>query len=269
MKVFVIGASGMLGKYVSAYLSRNFEVISLTRDKLNAAKVDKEQIVNILKDLNPISGDVIVNCAGVIKPRVDELGVENALLVNSVFPHYLSYASSCLSLKLVHITTDCVFSGLKGKYTESDFHDVHDIYGRSKSLGEPNNCTVIRTSIIGEETGNKRSLIEWIKSNRGKSVFGYTNHFWNGLTCLQVAKVIGEMIENNIFWQGVRHVFSPDTLNKYELVSLVSTIYELEIQVKPQNTPEMCDRSLATNFPTFKIPHLESQIREMKFFKLF
>ena len=135
-------------------------------------------------------------------------------------------------------------------------------------MGEPPSATIIRTSIIGEEKNAKRSLVEWIKSNRDKTVFGFTNHHWNGLTCLQVAKVIDEMIQKNIFWKGVRHVHSPRTLNKQELVQLVSDIYDLNIKIIPKETEHKCDRSLSTNSPTFDISDLSIQIQEMKNFQI-
>ena len=169
---------------------------------------------------------------------------------------------------MIHITTDCVFTGNKGSYTESDIHDISDVYGRSKSMGEPLNSTIIRTSIIGEEKNTKRSLVEWIKSNKDKTVFGFTNHLWNGLTCLQVAKVIDEMIQKNIFWKGVRHVHSPRSLDKQQLVQLISDIYNLNITITPKETDQKCDRSLSTNNPTFDIPDLSIQIQEMKNFQL-
>lgn len=268
MKIFVLGSTGMLGAYVKAYLSEKYTVIALSRNDIDAAHTTATAIQSVLLAHGAEKGDVIVNAVGTIKPRVDELGDLNAILVNSVFPHLLSAAAAALELKMIHITTDCVFDGLRGAYTENDPHDVTDVYGRTKSLGEPKNCTVIRTSIIGEEKNNTRSLIEWIKSNKGKEVFGFTNHLWNGLTCLQVAKVIDQMIVGNIFWQGVRHVHSPRALDKLELVSLVSEIYELGIKVNPKETPIKCDRSLATLYPTFDIPDLRIQIQETKDYTL-
>ena len=102
------------------------------------------------------SGDVIINCIGTIKPRVDSLGDLNAILVNSVFPRVLANVCETLGVNMIHPTTDCVYTGTKGSYDETDKYDVNDVYGMSKALGEPNNCTVIRTSIIGEEVGQTR-----------------------------------------------------------------------------------------------------------------
>ncbi|MFW6243405.1 MAG: LAGLIDADG family homing endonuclease, partial [bacterium] len=161
---------------------------------------------------------------------------------------------------------NCVFDGLLGRYTEESLHNATDVYGKSKSLGEPKNATVIRTSIIGEEIGQNRSLVEWIKSNKDKEVRGYMNHFWNGVTCLQFAKICKNIIDNNNYWNGVKHVYS-NTVSKFDLVNMVSKIYELNIKIKEYNTTIKCDRSLSSVYNnTFNNPDLYKQIEEMKEF---
>ena len=132
---------------------------------------------------------------------------------------------------MIHVTTDCVFSGKDGNYDENSLHDETNDYGTSKSLGELCKATIIRTSIIGEETINKRSLLEWVRSNRGGEINGFTNHMWNGVTCLQLSKIIEKMIREKFYWEGVRHTFSPRSVSKYELVSLINEIYDLNIKV--------------------------------------
>jgi dTDP-4-dehydrorhamnose reductase len=138
----------------------------------------------------------------------------------------------------------------------------------SKALGEPKNCTVIRTSIIGEEVNQGRSLIEWIKSEKNNNVFGFTNHFWNGVTCLQFAKICEKIIQKNLFWLGTRHIHS-NTLNKKELVELISKIYNLNVTVNQKETELACDRSLSSvcnEINLFEIPSLEKQIIELNEF---
>ena len=136
----------------------------------------------------------------------------------------------------------------------------------SKAIGEPSNCTVIRTSIIGEEVSNGRSLVEWVKSEKNNSIFGFTNHFWNGVTCLQFAKICEKIIVDNLFWKGTKHFYS-NTLNKLELVELINKYYELNILVKPKKTEFMCDRSMSSKYQLIcSIPSLEKQIKEMKDF---
>jgi len=275
MKIYVLGHKGMLGRYVYTYLkSQGHFTVGISRDEFDAASYTEVQLRAVLfhKKLN--KGDVIINCIGTIKPMVDKHGTLNAIKVNSLFPHLLANVCEKEGYNMIHITTDCVFSGNLGNYNENSPHDCTDVYGKSKSLGEPENCTVVRTSIIGEEIGSSRSLLEWIKSMKGKTANGYTNHDWNGLTCLQVAKVFEDIIVNNKYWNGVRHVFS-NTVNKYELLNTISWIYGLNVTVTPTEASVKCDRSMTTTFNTresimnsitFDIPNLETQIIEQRDF---
>ncbi len=160
---------------------------------------------------------------------------------------------------------NCVFDGSKGQYVEDDLQNATDVYGKTKSLGETPNATLIRTSIIGEEVGQSRSLVEWVKSNKNNTVNGYINHIWNGITCLQWSKICQHIIDNNMFWNGVRHIKSPTALNKQELVSLISDVYELNITVNPFRTEKDFDMSLSSKYNTdIYIPELIDQIIEMK-----
>lgn len=266
MKVFVLGSNGMLGKYVSTYLKEYYEVIGVNRNLIDGSNTSENEIEITLSNLSIKKDDVLINCVGAIKPRVDELGDLNAIKVNSVFPRMLANVCEKLNVKMIHPTTDCVYTGKKGSYTENDTYDVNDVYGMTKALGEPNNCNVIRTSIIGEEVNQTRSLIEWVKSQKNNSVFGFTNHYWNGVTCLQFAKICKTIIENNSFWFGTRHVFS-NTVTKKELVEYISQVYDLNIVVNPKETEIPCDRSISSIYENeFKVPNLKEQLEELKEF---
>jgi dTDP-4-dehydrorhamnose reductase/CRISPR/Cas system CMR-associated protein Cmr5 small subunit len=162
---------------------------------------------------------------------------------------------------------NCVYDGKSGSYDENSKHNADDLYGKSKSLGEPIEATIIRTSIIGEEVNNKKSLLEWVKSNKNKNVFGFTNHTWNGVTCLQLSKIIKQIIDENLYWAGVRHIFSPRTLNKYELVKLISDVFKLKINITEKETTENCFRNLSSVYDEvnyFNIPDLSQQIKELE-----
>lgn len=257
MRVFIFGASGMLGRYVTKYLSSEFEVVPITRNE-----IDLQQDFSLISEKYDFqSDDVIVNAAGIIKQR--NYSPEELIRVNSLFPHFLS----TLNCNVIHITTDCVFSGKDGSYTEDSFHDCLDDYGKSKSLGENHNLTIIRTSIIGEELQNKKSLIEWVKSNQNTTINGYLNHFWNGVTCLELSKHIAYIIWNKSYWKGVRHYHSPDTVSKYQLVSYINEVYELNNTVKPVMS-QYCDRSLLTNYSSPVIMEIREQLLEQKEFTL-
>jgi len=264
MKIFVLGANGMLGTYVDKYFrQQDYDVFSVTRLELDASRSSEIGLMNF--GFEP--EDVIINCVGLIKHR-EGLAILDFIRVNTVFPLELSNVCEEIGCKLIHITTDCVFSGKDGNYDEDSDHDAKDIYGISKSLGEPENATIIRTSIIGEEEDNQLSLVEWIKKQTGKETNGYTNHFWNGITCLQFAKICEYIIEEDVFWQGVKHIVSPTAVNKQELVQMVSDVYDLDITVNPFETPEKCDRTMSSIRTDVEIemPELEDQIRDMKEF---
>jgi len=266
MKIFVFGKTGMLGQYVYTYLKeKSYNVVGVGRKE-----VDASNYINSLQKYiqdNMSEGDVVVNCMGTIKPRDDELGDVNAIKVNSLFPRELANICEQHKVKLIHPTTDCVYTGSKGDYNENDPYDVSDVYGMSKALGEPSNCTVVRTSIIGEEVGQGRSLVEWIKGNKGGSTNGYLNHYWNGVTCLQFAKIVDTMIKNDLFWIGIKHLHS-NKVNKYELSSMINKHFNLDITITPIEVPTTVDRSMTTiyedNLNKFNIPNLDVQVKEMK-----
>lgn len=269
MKIFVLGSTGMLGRYVTKYLKQYYEVIEFNRDRLNAATATDATLFQLFGIIYGISvGDVVINCMGTIKPQIETQGELNSILVNSVFPRRLADYLEKAGAHLIHPTTDCVYSGAKGMYTEEDGWDVNDVYGMTKALGEPHNATCIRTSIIGEEYRQARSLVEWAKANAGKEVFGYTNHYWNGITCLQFAKVCKIIITSNDYWFGVRHVFSPVGVSKAILLEMLTKAYSLKLEIT-YKTVGKCDRTLYTNFQTcsdLEIPELFKQIIEMKDF---
>lgn len=228
--MLVFGSNGMLGRYVSKYLGTT----GLTRsnyDPLTHTFIDLEQLI---KKHNP---KVIINCIGIIPQR----GTNNAremFIVNTLFPQQLSEICYRMKINFIHITTDCVFDGKTGNYNEISAHTETNTYGLSKSLGEPllpYTC-IIRTSIIGEEVNNKKSLLEWVKSNKGGVINGYVNHYWNGVTCLELAKYIGDVIKRGTFWVGVRHVYSPAIYSKYELVNYINEIWDLGIMVEKYYT---------------------------------
>lgn len=258
MKIFIFGSSGMLGVYLNEYLKQWYEIIPITRQEIDLNK----DFSKITEKYNFSESDVIINAAGIIKQR--DYSAEELIRVNSLFPHFLS----TLDCKVIHITTDCVFSGKDGEYDEDSFHDCLDDYGKSKSLGEPKNICVIRTSIIGEELYNKKSLIEWVKSNKNKKINGYINHFWNGVTCLELSKYIENIINENNYWEGVRHIHSPDTVSKYQLVSYINDVYSLSNTVIPTMT-DYCNRSLSSKYE-FSVPKkIYEQILELKKFERF
>lgn len=260
--IVVFGSSGMLGHYVCSLLSKTNKVIPLTSKDYNLVNINCQNLIEFLESLNLSKNSIIVNCAGII-PQTKNENVREYIKVNTLFPVILSMICNYKQLRFIHITTDCVFSGSKGNYNEDSEHDETNIYGVTKSLGEIGYGTIIRTSIIGEEIDSKRSLLEWVKSNKDGEIDGYTNHFWNGVTCLQLAKIINQIIDEDLFWEGVKHIFSPDSLSKYELIKIINDVYELNIKINPVSK-NYCNKTIIAKNHEFSIPNLTNQILELK-----
>jgi dTDP-4-dehydrorhamnose reductase len=261
MNIYVFGANGMLGNYVKKYLSKDFNVIPLSRKEFDLNDL------TCLEKFKLNSNDIVINCAGAI-PQRNENNNSYYYKLNAVFPILLGQICEKFNSKFIHITTDCVFSGNDGNYNELSIHDSPTDYGRSKSLGELCNATIIRTSIIGEELYNKKSLLEWVKSNSGKEIHGFVNHYWNGVTCLELSKIIHKIISENLFWKGVRHIFSPRSASKYELVSMINEVYSLRIIINKLES-SLNDKSLSTiYFPLFIVADILDQIKELSSFSI-
>lgn len=277
MKILILGGDGMLGHMAVKYFEhKKHDVLSTTRGSLNKNKVslnlsNHDFNLKLWIDENIKKGwfpDYIINCIGIIKPY-SEKNMEETVYINAMFPHILARQSKELNIKLFHITTDCVYSGSTGKYDESSLFDPNDVYGKSKSLGEPKDCFVLRTSIIGPEIKGKLSLLEWFFQQEGKEINGFANHFWNGLTTLECSKIIEQIIENNLFEYGTKHIFSSN-VSKFEMVNVFNKIYNKNVKINKINAPVGCDRTLSTKniefFNKLKIDNFEKMIIEMKEF---
>ena len=232
MKVYLFGSTGMLGNYVRILFQKDYNIECITRDIYDIGQDSWNKLDKLLHKLE--HGDVLVNCAGIIPQKINCKDYKKYISVNSLFPHMLQHIAEKYSAILIHITTDCVFDGKKGSaYNDTDFNTENNIYGVSKSLGEPENATVIRTSIIGEDVCSKRSLLEWVKSNKNGKINGYTNYFWNGCTCLSVVKYILTIIETKQYWKGIKYLHSRETISKHQLLHLINEIYHLNIEITP------------------------------------
>lgn len=242
MKVVVLGDTGMLGGMLRRYLEK--------QDDIDVSGFSRQDGVEVcpghrVKDFVYDDADYIINCIGAIKPVFnDKSRLVEAIYTNAIFPHELP--KMFLDSKIIHITTDCVFDGRDGGYTESSPHNPLDEYGKSKSLGEPADCMVLRTSIVGPEWGgNKRSLVEWFLSQHKSSVNGYTNHIWNGITTLELSRCIFDIIRNELYSNGTYHLFSVD-INKYQLLRMMESWWKRGIAINPVEAPQSCNRTLRT-----------------------
>jgi len=257
-KIVILGSTGMLGSAVSKFFinSTNHEVVVSYRNK-NVVQHENNFYFDVLEtDLNEIPDcDYILNCIGIIKPFMKNNKL-NSVLINSVFPHRLSSFCEKNNIKVIHITTDCVFSGKMGAYDEESLHDCEDDYGKTKSLGEPDNCMVLRTSIIGEEVHKNASLIEWVKSNKGGTINGFTEHIWNGVTTKQYADICNQIISNKLYKNGIFHVHSND-VNKFDLLNTINNKFNLNIKINAVKTAKV-DRTLRTKKELLKNIQMKS-----------
>jgi dTDP-4-dehydrorhamnose reductase len=264
--IVLFGHTGMLGRYVYSYFRDSEFLVHI----VNGFRVTKDTTVSdidvVLKGCEVDETTCVINCIGAIPQR--ETAPQQFYLVNGVFPHLLWSACQKYGCKMIQPTTDCVFSGKKGRYLETDEHDETGHYGISKSLGEPAGCTVLRTSIIGEELANKRSFLEFVKNSTGQ-IKGWTNHMWNGITCLQYCKVLNEILTNYTFWTGVRHIASPTAASKYEMACMIHKTYGLSFDILEASTPEPCDKTLSTiHESSIEIPELSVQIDDLRNFDI-
>lgn len=246
MTIGIIGASGMLGYGVSAYFDKqDISVVRITHSEYDIAKEPLKKLEDILSN-NSI--DVVANCTGIIKPMIPQTSMEDILKINAIFPRNLAKLCKNKEIYCFHITTDCVFNGNKGQYTEDDLYDADDLYGLSKAAGEPTNCMTLRISIIGEEKNRSRSLLEWAISQKGADVLGFRNHLWNGITTIQFARAIDRILSTDLYYEGIFHIFSPDTISKKDLLEIFNNVYNLGLRIKTVDAGQKIDRTLSSKY---------------------
>jgi dTDP-4-dehydrorhamnose reductase len=267
MKVTVLGASGMLGSMIVDYLSRDtsLDITATVRSQellqkclsrltsvdwrlLDAERCSHDDLLSIVK-----GAQWVINAIGIIKPYIHDdnaVEVERAMRVNALFPHVLAHAAEQSGCHVLQIATDCVYSGSKGYYVETDSHDALDVYGKTKSLGEVYSANVhhLRCSIIGPEPKGHVSLLDWFlgQPNNG-GVNGYTNHQWNGMTTLHFARLCHGFITHGLALLHVQHVIPTGTVSKAELLRCFACEYRREdITITPTEAKTVIDRTLAT-----------------------
>ena len=232
---------------IAATCRGSFGFIEMAKIFLNARiieNVDVTDSVRVLQVIDEIKPNVVINAAGVIKQLPVSKDVTTALHVNSIFPQLLGGLAEKHSFRLITVSTDCVFDGVKGDYTEADLPNALDLYGQSKRWGEVSapNCLTIRTSIIGHELSTHHSLVDWFLSNRGGAVKGFTNAIYSGFPTTVFADIIGDLIETHPALSGLYNV-SSEPINKYELLRLINNEYNAGIEIEPDSEFRI-DRSL-------------------------
>lgn len=257
MKILVIGASGMLGNAVMRLFANcaDFNAVGTVRSErskrllpeavqskilVGIDATESDALVRLFSQEQP---DIVINCVGLVKQLATVNDPLVSIPLNSLFPHRLARLCSIGRARLIHISTDCVFSGSRGAYRESDPADARDLYGLSKFLGEVDyaNAITIRTSIIGRSLDSSSSLIDWFLGQSGP-VKGYKRAVFSGLPTVEIANIIKNYILPRPDLRGVYHV-SSDPIDKYSLLKLVSEAYQKNIVLIPDENI-IIDRSL-------------------------
>lgn len=206
--------------------------------------VSVQDFDSVSRAMDAIQPNFTVNCIGTVKQSAEAEDPVISISVNALFPHRLVELCRSTGCRLIHLSTDCVFSGRKGTYTENDAADAEDLYGRTKLLGEVGSpgCLTIRTSMIGRELETSRGLIEWFLGQEGKTVNGYRRAVFSGFTTNALAEIISWIITEHPDLYGIWHVAS-EPISKFDLLSMVKRTYGLNIHIEPYDTV-ICDRSL-------------------------
>jgi dTDP-4-dehydrorhamnose reductase len=257
VKILILGASGMLGHKLMLVLTEKFDTIGTVRGNAMSYKdhpvlgglpllgeVQSENFDSVIGAFARIRPDVVINCIGLIKQHPDARDPMQSIAINAFFPHRVARLCQASGARLIHISTDCVFSGQKGNYSEDDIPDPIDLYGRSKLLGEvtDSKCLTIRTSMIGRELKGGFGLIEWFIGQKSRSAHGFAGAIYTGFTTLALANIISDIIEEHPELHGLWHV-SSDPISKYDLLSIVNREFELGIKIEKDNEFQ-CNRSL-------------------------
>ena len=257
MRVMILGVTGMLGNAMFRYLfeapdltvygtartdnARKWFPTEMADHILSGIDVDKDDA--LLKAFSTVKPDIVVNCVGLVKQLADSNDPLLTVPLNTLLPHKLAGLCDIGGARLIHISTDCVFSGVKGDYVETDFPDAYDLYGRSKLLGEVDypHAITLRTSIIGHELAGGRSLLGWFLAQKG-SIKGFSRAIFSGLPTVELSRVIKEFVIPKPELSGLYHV-AAKPINKFDLLTLIAKVYQKDIEIIKDES-FIIDRSL-------------------------
>jgi dTDP-4-dehydrorhamnose reductase len=285
MRVLILGGSGMLGHKLWQTFAPKFDTYTTVRrapdfyakfgifdEARLVGGVSAEEFETVKRAFEVVRPEVVINCIGIVKQDAAAKNPVAGITVNALFPHQLAQATREIGARLIHLSTDCVFSGAKGNYSESALPDAQDLYGRTKALGEVDeadyeNCLTLRTSMIGRELEGSHGLVEWFLSQRGRTVRGFKRAVFSGFTTKALADVIGEIITQQPELRGVWH-FAAEPINKFDLLGLVKDALAVDIDIEPDEN-FVCDRSLngerfrqATGFVPRPWPEMIEQLTQ-------
>ena len=282
IKVLVLGATGMLGNAVLRFFaeSSGYEVVGSARsrsalrlmpEKLShrvICGVDVENMDSLITLVAKVRPNVLINCVGLVKQLAEAADGLAAIPINALLPHRLAQLCNLANIRFIHISTDCVFDGTKGMYSETDISDAKDLYGRSKYLGEVDgpHAVTLRTSIIGHELDGAYSLVGWFLAQQGR-VKGFRRAIFSGLPTVELARVIRDHVVPRPELHGLYHV-SAEPINKFDLLTMIAKDYGKTIEITPDDKV-VIDRSLdssrfreATGYQPQTWPEMVRRMRE-------
>jgi dTDP-4-dehydrorhamnose reductase len=256
MRILVLGGNGMLGHRAATLLSQNHEVTATLRRPDPVAEAiaprarfvtgvtaeDPGSVAGVMADVAPAA---VVNCIGIVKQKADARDELSSIRVNALFPHEVARLCTSAGVRFVHVSTDCVFTGSKGCYSEEDMPDADDVYGRTKLLGEVTDvpgAVTVRTSMVGWEIRHPTGLLEWFASRRGSECDGYTKAVFSGLATSDLVDVIDRLCTEWTDLDGLWHV-STAPISKFDLLSALDGELGWDIRITPRDKPAI-DRSL-------------------------
>ena len=287
MKILILGSNGLVGNTITRYYfeKENYQTIAILRDysklKLFHKKfhqkflvieniLDYEKTKKIIKSVKP---DILINCLGITNKEItiNPKQIEKFIIINSLFPHWLQRLCSNIDARLIHFSTDCIFSGNKGFYSEKDIPDPPDIYGRSKLLGELNyeNTLTIRKSVIGHELETKKGLLEWFLA-QNNYVQGYKNVIFSGITVLELARLIDIYIIPRSDLKGILNI-SGQSISKFDFLKILANVYNKSIEIIPNesmNINRTLNGSQFNKLTGYRISPWSSLIKSMYEFNL-
>ena len=270
----------MLGHMLVRVLSEHHQVIGTTSSQYDSKsplarildkadwidQVDVRNWQTVENAINHAKPNVLINCVGVIKQKMDSGNIIDAILINSLIPHQLAATCEKLDIRFIHFSTDCVFEGTPGIKYKSDTPNATDLYGTTKRLGDVNYAPALtlRTGFVGRQLSGAEGLFEWVLSQKGKAVDGYQNAIYSGLTTMALSRVIQQVVEVQPTLSGLYQVAS-NTINKFDLITQLNESLQLDLSIA-RNTEFMCDRAMDgmefTNLTNIQIPSWEEMLTE-------
>lgn len=257
MRILILGGDGMLGHQLLRHFKGRHDVrvtLRLSSEAYGACRLFEpntafygvdakhtDALVQVMAEFRP---EAVVNAVGIVKQRLEAKAAIPSLEINSLLPHRLSLLCRAVGARLIHFSTDCVFSGRKGQYRETDQPDAEDIYGRTKLLGEvlEPHCLTLRTSMIGPELSRKSGLLEWFLAQRGQAVKGFTKAIFSGFPTSELGRIVEMVLTDVPTIHGLYHV-AAQPISKYDLLTVIRDRLGLSVTIERDVTFE-CDRSL-------------------------